>query len=483
MKFRKFLTTVLALIICLTCGIQVIAMETDSEIIEAIEYIDNNDLSAQEELLTYYAEAYIKYSTFCDLVNNQNVVSYEEFVEAYECSGQQDVYEFLDSFLTEQNPDYFEASLNQTEASRSGSSKWYFNTGITLPQAANYTSYNLLSRVQRGDILYETTGNSASLAGHASIIEGVFWSGTKDQFYIRVIEAGDQGVRRGVFDEERLANKSGVIVRATSATWQQKYDAVKFCIDHLGNDYDLHTPKRSSSSNTEWYCSELVWAAYYNAGINLLNDASASIVTPKDLFLSSKTTTVSYSTEKPASLFTDTSGNWAKAYIDLLVNAGMISGRSSSSYGPTYNMTRGDFVKLLYNLTGSKPIVSGGTTFSDVTSGTQLYYAVKWASYNGIVNGYDDGTFQPDNPLTRQQLVAFLYRFATYINIATPYDNNALSGFSDAGSVSSYAVIPMKWAITQSVISGTTTTTLSPTDPCNRAQSAAIASRFLYNCM
>lgn len=352
-----------------------------------------------------------------------------------------------------------------------------------MPQVADYSKYNLLSKVQKGDIIYETTGDFAGIAGHASIVEGVYWSNTKNQFYIRVVEASYPFVCRGVFDEQRLADKSGTILRVSGASQQQKDNAVSFCINHIGDSYNLHTPKRSSSSNTEWYCSELVWAAYYNAGINLLNDTSSATVTPANLYTSSKTQTVSYSTTKPASLFTDTSGNWAKASIDLLVNAGMLSGRTSSSFGPTYTMTRGDFVELLYNITGSKPVISGGISFSDVSNGSSLYYAVKWAASKSIVNGYDDGTFRPNNPLTRQQLVAFLHRFATEMGIMTLYNENALLGFDDANLVSPYAVIPMKWAITHEIISGTTATTLSPTNPCNRAQSAVIASRFLHNCM
>lgn len=78
-------------------------METDTEILEVIDYHSDGSMNAQESLLTDCAEAYVKYSTFCELINNQNVISYDEFEETYALSGEQDVYVFLDAYLAEQN--------------------------------------------------------------------------------------------------------------------------------------------------------------------------------------------------------------------------------------------------------------------------------------------------------------------------------------------------------------------------------------------
>ncbi|MCI8849839.1 MAG: S-layer homology domain-containing protein, partial [Oscillibacter sp.] len=103
-----------------------------------------------------------------------------------------------------------------------------------------------------------------------------------------------------------------------------------------------------------------------------------------------------------------------------------------------------------------------------------------WASANGIVNGYSDGTFRPNNPITREQMAAFLYRYAGYKgrDISARAD---LNGYLDAAQIAGYAVEPIQWANAQGLINGTSSTTLSPTGNATRAQVAVILTRFAQN--
>ena len=96
---------------------------------------------------------------------------------------------------------------------------------------------------------------------------------------------------------------------------------------------------------------------------------------------------------------------------------------------------------------------------------------------NNIVGGYDNGTYGPNDALTREQMAAILYRYANYKG----YDVSAqadLSSYTDAGSISDYALSAMRWANTKGLITGTTTTSLTPAGGAIRAQVATIIMRF-----
>lgn len=470
-NLRNALSLLLALFMVTSLSAQVLADNYIGEI-EIATPIINCDIE----------NAYVKYVNYSEL-NNSDFMSEEDFVNAFQCSMYSDVSLFLESLIKGISPNAFTISEEIDADINSSGNAWYFDTGKKLPRAAQYSSYNLLSLVKKGDIIYETTGNLASIAGHAAIVEGVFWSSEKNQFYIRVIEAISNGVRRGVWDEQRLADKSGTILRVTSANDSQRNQAVDFCISQLGKSYSLHTPKHSAATSESWYCSELVWAAYKNQAIELHNTPTAGEVFPADLYASNKTSIISYSSKKPSSYFTDTSNHWAKSSINYLVNNGIMTGINTYTFSPDVNITRLSFVFSIYKLSGC-PSASATHYFSDTSS---LSYAelmaIRWAATANIVEGYSDGNFKPNDSLTREQLSTFLYRYASYIGVSTTYNTNALSGFSDAGSVSSYALAAMKWAVTKGIISGTDSGTLSPSATCTRAQSATMLNRFINNCM
>ena len=105
------------------------------------------------------------------------------------------------------------------------------------------------------------------------------------------------------------------------------------------------------------------------------------------------------------------------------------------------------------------------------------YHAVLWAKENEIVNGYDNGTFGPEDPITREQIAAILYRYAVFKAYPTASESD-LGGYTDAGEISGYAIPAMKWANAQGLITGTSATTLLPTGTASRAEAAVILMRF-----
>ncbi len=190
--------------------------------------------------------------------------------------------------------------------------------------------------------------------------------------------------------------------------------------------------------------------------------------------------------KKPASKpeaklpFADVStSDWFYDDVMFVYENGLFSGTdSSSSFSPNASMTRAMLVTVLYRLEG-EPAVTGGSSFSDVRSGSYYEKAVAWAAANGIVTGTGSTAFSPDAKVTREQLAAILYRYAQYKELATNADAK-LNSFTDAGSVSGYASEALDWAVSEGLINGASGK-LMPKGDATRVQVAAIFHRFVKN--
>lgn len=167
------------------------------------------------------------------------------------------------------------------------------------PSKATYDKYNLLDVVQKGDIIYESEGGFG-ITGHIAIVDGIYTNSDGSQ-YIRLIEAisNDYGdVTNSILDDTRVDEKGVTILRVSGATPTIIDNAVSFCRDEIGSTYNLDVPaKDTSSDETDWYCSELVWAAYKKQGIDIEVGGwhGEPGITPHDILNSDKTSTVSFS--------------------------------------------------------------------------------------------------------------------------------------------------------------------------------------------
>ena len=171
-------------------------------------------------------------------------------------------------------------------------------------------------------------------------------------------------------------------------------------------------------------------------------------------------------------------GDWCYDAVRYVFEAGLMNGTAADTFTPNASTTRGQIVAILYRLEGSPAM--GANRFSDVAPGAYYAAAVSWASAGGIVNGYGDGTFRPNNLITREQLAAFLYRYASQKGRDVS-GRTALNAFADAGQVASYAVEPLSWAVSAGLVNGVSADTLSPRGNASRAQVAVILSRFVQN--
>jgi hypothetical protein len=121
------------------------------------------------------------------------------------------------------------------------------------------------------------------------------------------------------------------------------------------------------------------------------------------------------------------------------------------------------------------PDAAAGLQFNDVQAGAWYYPAVAWAASDGIINGYQ-GNYAPADPITREQVVTILYRYARSTGMEMT-GNDSLSSFTDHDQISEFALEAMKWAVGNGIISGTTDTILNPKATATRAEASAMLVR------
>ena len=186
----------------------------------------------------------------------------------------------------------------------------------------------------------------------------------------------------------------------------------------------------------------------------------------------------SHAAEEPANLpFTDVNDNdWFSDVVRYVYDKGLMTGTSDREFSPNLTTTRGMIVSILNRLEGGPTAEAAG--FTDVADGDWYADAVNWAASEGIVAGYEDQTFRPNDPITREQLAAMLMNYAAWKgeDVSARAD---LSSYNDAASVSSWAAETVQWAVAEGLISGMPGNLLEPQGSATRAQVAAILERFL----
>ena len=170
-------------------------------------------------------------------------------------------------------------------------------------------------------------------------------------------------------------------------------------------------------------------------------------------------------------------GDWFYDDAAYVYANGLMSGTSAYRFSPDLSTTRAMIVTILWRLEG-EPVVNFAMRFADVSPDKWYGEAIRWAAASGIVNGYSETAFGPNDNITREQLAAMLYRYAQYkkADVSVGEDTNILS-FDDAFDVSGYAVSAMQWACGAGVMQGANGKLL-PTAEATRAQTAAMLHRF-----
>ena len=178
----------------------------------------------------------------------------------------------------------------------------------------------------------------------------------------------------------------------------------------------------------------------------------------------------------PSARFTDVDVSlWYHEGVDFVVANEFMKGMSDTLFQPNGTLTRGQLVTILHRMAGT-PEAKAESPFTDVVSSQYFFDAVAWAYEAKIAQGISDTTFAPNAPVTREQLVTFLYRYAQYQE-ADVSAQSSLTGYPDAAGLSSYAQIPMAWAVEQKLVWGIDGK-LNPKGTATRAQIATIIQRY-----
>lgn len=176
--------------------------------------------------------------------------------------------------------------------------------------------------------------------------------------------------------------------------------------------------------------------------------------------------------------FLDIRTHWAKSAIESAVAKGLFAGTSPTTFHPDQAMNRAMLVMVLYRMEKEPAAEGRGKSFADMPAGAYYAKAVAWASDKGIVAGYSETQFGPEDTITREQLAVILNRYATYKGYNTSKTAD-LAAFQDADQISEWARVPVQWANVMKLLNGRTSTTLAPKGSATRAEVAKILVTFL----
>jgi len=179
--------------------------------------------------------------------------------------------------------------------------------------------------------------------------------------------------------------------------------------------------------------------------------------------------------------FTDVSGHWASGCIGFVTEREIFAGTGGNTFSPDRGMTRAMFATVigrLYERSYGEIKPSDERVFTDCDYGAYYGKYVAWAAENGIIGGYGNGRFGPDDQIIREQMAALLYRFADFLGVL-PSGLDTVLDYPDAGSISDYAKSAVLYCQTNGIIRGRTGGMFAPQETATRAEVATIIKRFV----
>ncbi len=166
-------------------------------------------------------------------------------------------------------------------------------------------------------------------------------------------------------------------------------------------------------------------------------------------------------------------GTWYHEAVDYVLRNGLMNGYSNGTFGPNNNLTRAQFAQILFNQEG-RPVVNYLLQYGDVAEGAWYTEAIRWATSQGIVGGYGNGMFGPNDNITREQLAVMLWRYA-----GSPAATDKELHFTDADQASGFALEALRWAVENGILNGYGDGRLGPQGLATRAQVAQMLMNFL----
>ena len=172
--------------------------------------------------------------------------------------------------------------------------------------------------------------------------------------------------------------------------------------------------------------------------------------------------------------FTDVSeSDWYYEAVQFVQADGLMNGYGSGNFAPNARLSRAQLAQILFNKEG-RPGANYLLTFPDVAGEVWYTEAIRWAASQGIVGGYGNGTFGPDDPITREQLAVMLWRYS-----GSPAATNKELHFIDEGEISGFALEALRWAVENGILNGYNDGRLGPQGQATRAQAAQMLKNFI----
>ena len=296
------------------------------------------------------------------------------------------------------------------------------------------------------DIILGEPGKNNTYPVNVSIQPGVAYANNLAQnayHTVLFVSNGKEVDRRIVADEAELVLPTATLKGYTFMGWKSSAD---------GKVYDAGDTVKIEKDTT--------FTALWRNNLGIIGDIIGGAVEEKEFF-------------------TDVSmGDWYYEAVKFCFDYDLMNGVGNGKFSPDTTLTRAMLAQVLYNLDEARGSYAG--VFTDVTGSAWYANAVNWAAASGIVEGKGNNKFDPDAPVTRQEMAAIFYRYASYKG----YDVSAaasLDRFTDASKVASWAKDAMSWAVGGYVINGKGAGRLDPTGTATRAEVAQILMNFCNN--
>ena len=181
--------------------------------------------------------------------------------------------------------------------------------------------------------------------------------------------------------------------------------------------------------------------------------------------------------------FADLVNHWAEKDVNKLASKLIVNGTGADKFEPKRDVTRAEFAAMIVRALGLE--ATGPASFSDVAASAWYADAVAAAAEAGIVKGYANGTFRPNDKITRQELAAMVVRAQKLagrdVSLSSSEIATLLGGYKDADKISAWARAELAAAIKSGIVNGTSSKTVSPTSAANRAEAAVMILRLLDN--
>lgn len=329
--------------------------------------------------------------------------------------------------------------------------------------------------VQHGDVTYELSLNALNYTAMSSMAGG---SSATNHLLVEI----DQGASSKTSGLSTMLGVSSAQVIAGPANFELSVlnGASEVPLTTF-NGYLTRTIQTSSSVNASQ--SSVVW---YDPQAGALSYVPTIITTTggKTTATFKRKGNSAYAFVRNSSSFSDVTSHWAASAINTLTRKFIVEGRTTTKFAPQSAITRGEFATYIAKGLGLSGDRNAAAAYTDLNENTAMGAYIGAASTAGIVTGNTDGSFKPNNPITRQEMAVMMVRAAKAVDVTISLPSSAasyLTKYTDRGKISSYAQTDVAKAVSAGIMNGKTNTTMSPLANATRAEGAVMLMRLLQH--